>query len=104
MTLKIPTPKTVTSAGVTYTICPEDEYAYSGTECPMCKDRKFGWFYDQLAGYEDALEAAGAVIEVGGEQFIDTGAKLPHVKGAPGVTLLTVYQGLKRFGYANGLL
>ena len=55
MTLKIPTPKTVTSAGVTYTICPEDEYAYSGTECPMCKDRKFGWFYDQLAEYEDAL-------------------------------------------------
>jgi hypothetical protein len=97
-------PQTITSAGVTYTICPEDDMAYSGPECPMCKDRKYEFFYDQLADYEAALEAAGAVITVGGEQYIDTAAALPHVKGCPGVTLLTVYQGLRQFGYANGLL
>jgi hypothetical protein len=98
------TATTIASAGVTYTICPEDEYAYAGSECPMCKDRKYGFFYDQLAEYEAALEAAGAVITSGGERFIDTGATVPALKGLPEVTLLTVYKGLKRFGYANGLL
>lgn len=97
-------PQTITAAGVTYTICPEDEYAYAGPECPMCKDRKFGFFYDQLAEYEAALEAAGAVVTIGGEQFIDTSAEVPALKGLPDVTLLTVYQGLRQFGYANGLL
>jgi hypothetical protein len=31
-------PQRVTSAGVTYTICPKCEYAYAGSECPACQE------------------------------------------------------------------
>jgi len=95
--------QTITSAGVTYTICPECEYAHSGPECPRCRDEKFGFFYDQLAGVETTLEELGAVIEVGGRQYVDT-SRVPAPRKAIGPDLLSTYKGLLAFGYANGLL
>jgi hypothetical protein len=97
------TAQTITSAGKTFTICPEDDYAYAGPGCPACREKRYGWYYAQLDEYAGALEECGALVTIGGEEFIDP-AKVPALKGLEEVTLLTVYQGLRQYGYANGLL
>jgi hypothetical protein len=98
-----PEPQTVISAGVTYTICPVCEYARTGPDCPMCRDRQFAFFDDQLDAITSLLAELGAVIEIAGRLFVDE-SKIPAPARPGGPDLLDTYRGLLAFGHTHHLL